>query len=177
MPSGVSALDVVGNGTAIVTVTASLDQINATLANATGLLYHPNAGFGGPDTLTVTTDDLGHNGGGGAQTDIDTLAIAVDNAPVADAKSVTTAEDNATTITLSASGADGDPDSVLDSLTASARVGWNDRLADVQLRDSKRLHRRRPLHTGRRLQRPRQLHLLDLRRPRLLRVGDGVDHG
>ena len=109
VPSGVSALDVVGNGTAIVTVTASLDQINATLANATGLLYHRNAGFGGPDTLTVTTDDLGHNGGGGAQTDIDTLAIAVDNAPVADAKSVTTAEDNATTITLSASDADGDP--------------------------------------------------------------------
>ena len=106
---GVGALDVAGNGTASVTVTASLAQINATLANATGLVYRPDVGFGGPDTLTVTTDDLGHNGAGGALTDTDTLAIAVDNPPVADAKSVTTDEDTPKTITLSASDADGDP--------------------------------------------------------------------
>ena len=106
VPGGV--INVVGNGTASVTMTANLVQINATLASATGLVYHPTAGFGGPDTLTVTTDDLGNNGAGGAKIDTDTLAIAVANPPVADAKSVSTAEDTPKTITLSASDADGD---------------------------------------------------------------------
>ena len=155
VPGGVGVMQVVGNGTATVTViTASLAQINATLANATGLVYHPDAGFGGPDTLTVTTDDLGHNGAGGALSDTDTLAIAVANPPVADAKSVTTAEDNATTITLSASDADGDDPLTFAIRHAGARVARRDRIRHVQPRDAERLHaptcstRRTPITTA-----------------------------
>ena len=108
---GVGLLQVVGNGTATVTITASLAQINATLADADGLVYRGDTGFTGPDTLTVTSDDLGHNGAGGALSDTDTLALNVtppNDAPVAAAQSVSTNEDMAVTITLSASDADGD---------------------------------------------------------------------
>ncbi len=109
--AGVVLLQVAGNGTDTVTITASLAQINATLADADGLVYRGDTGYTGPDTLTVTTDDLGHNGAGGALTDTDTLALNVtppNDAPVAAAQSVSTDEDTPKTITLSASDADGD---------------------------------------------------------------------
>ena len=108
---GVGVSQVAANGSADVTITASLTQINATLANATGLVYHGDAPYTGPDTLTVTTSDLGHNGAGGPLTDTDTLAITVtppNAAPVAAAQSVSTNEDTPLAITLSASDADGD---------------------------------------------------------------------
>ena len=69
---------ITGNGTASVTLTGSRNQINATLANATGLIYLPNANFFGPDTLTMLTNDLGNSGSGGLQSDIDTRAISVE---------------------------------------------------------------------------------------------------
>ena len=63
-------------------------EINATLAAANGLVYHGDAAYIGPDTLNVATDDLGHNGAGGAKTDTDTLSINVNpRPPVADAQS------------------------------------------------------------------------------------------
>src|SRR2546430_3772058 len=74
---GVSPLQVTGNGTNTVVVTASVDSINATLADANGLVYHSDAAFTGSDTLTVATDDLGHNGSGGARTDTHTLTLDV----------------------------------------------------------------------------------------------------
>ena len=87
------------------TVTATRQQINATLADPTGLSYHGSTGYTGPDTLTMATDDLGHNGAGGAKTDTDALAIDVvtpNQPPVATAQIVSTDEDTAKPITLSA---------------------------------------------------------------------------
>src|SRR5262249_49091698 len=57
----------------------------ATLANATGLTYHPAFNYNGADTLTVTANDNGNTGSGGALTDTKTVAIsigAVNNPPV-----------------------------------------------------------------------------------------------
>jgi hypothetical protein len=106
VPLGLVLGDVSGNGTGAVTITASLAKINTTLANATGLVYR--GASPGPDTLTMRTDDLGHNGSGGARTDTDTLAIVVNSPPAAAAQSVSTNEDVAATVTLSATDADGD---------------------------------------------------------------------
>jgi hypothetical protein len=64
---------VAGNGTASVTITGTVAEINTALA---GLSYQGNLDFNGPDTLTVQTSD-------GALTDTDTVAIAVN--PVNDA--------------------------------------------------------------------------------------------
>ena len=111
VPLGLVLGDIAGNGTGTVVITAPLAKINTTLANANGLVYHGAAPYTGPDTLTMTTDDLGHNGSPGAKTDTDTLGIVVsppNAAPVADAQSVTTNEDTPKTITLTASDADGD---------------------------------------------------------------------
>jgi len=111
VPLGLVLGDVAGNGTGTVVITASLAKINTTLAAPNGLVYHGDAPYTGPDTLTVTTNDLNHNGSGGAKTDTDTLGIVVNPpnaAPVADAQSVTTNEDTPKTVTLTASDADGD---------------------------------------------------------------------
>ncbi|MBL8826329.1 MAG: hypothetical protein JNM18_05040 [Planctomycetaceae bacterium] len=82
---GVNAGQVTNNGTGTVTITAPLAAINTTLANASGLIYAGNAQYFGPDTLSITTNDLGNTGTGGALVDSDTLAItvsAVNDAPV-----------------------------------------------------------------------------------------------
>jgi uncharacterized repeat protein (TIGR01451 family) len=82
---GVSSGQVSGNGTGTVVITAPLAAINATLASAAGLTYTPAANFNGGVSLTMTTDDLGHTGTGGALTDTDGATItlsAVNDAPV-----------------------------------------------------------------------------------------------
>jgi Bacterial Ig domain/RTX calcium-binding nonapeptide repeat (4 copies)/Cadherin domain len=108
---GVSDLQVTGSGTATVTITAPLAAIRTTLAAPAGLVYRSADGFAGDDTLTVDTSDLGNTGAGGPLTDTDTVTLRVappNRAPVAAAQSVAADEDAATTITLSASDADGD---------------------------------------------------------------------
>src|SRR5262249_38454730 len=54
-------------------------KINATLADAAGLRYTPNANFSDNDTLTVLSNDLGHTGAAGALTDSDPISITVTN--------------------------------------------------------------------------------------------------
>ncbi len=58
---GITAGQITGNGTGVVTVTASVDAINATLAANNGLTYSAGAGNDfvapGPDTLTITAAD------------------------------------------------------------------------------------------------------------------------
>jgi autotransporter-associated beta strand protein/VCBS repeat-containing protein len=72
-----------GNGTAIVTLTGTLDAINATLAAASNVVYRAVAGFLGEDGLTITTADNGNTGAGGTLSDSDTVAIkVVDPMPV-----------------------------------------------------------------------------------------------
>jgi Ca2+-binding RTX toxin-like protein len=70
---GLSFVD--GNNTATVVIRGSLTALNTALE---GLGYTPDADYSGPDTLTVTTDDLGNTGLPGPLQDIDTVAIQVD---------------------------------------------------------------------------------------------------
>jgi hypothetical protein len=65
-----------------VTLTGTISQINTTLAYATGLQYTSDLNYNGDDTLTVLTNDQGHNPSG-IKTDTDTVPIIV--APVNDA--------------------------------------------------------------------------------------------
>lgn len=60
----------------------SLASINAALS---GLVFLPPSQFNGSASLTITTDDQGHNGTGGAKSDTDSLTINV--FPVNDAPS------------------------------------------------------------------------------------------
>ena len=63
-----------------VSVTGTLAAINAALAS--GLVYTPESNYGGPSDLTVTVNDLGNSGSGGAQTT--TRRIDIDVASVND---------------------------------------------------------------------------------------------
>ena len=86
----------------------SLTNVNAALA---GLAYTPAADYNGGALLTITSDDLGNFGSGGALTDTDTVAItvtAVNDAPVAVNDSATTAEDTAVAIDAAANDTDVD---------------------------------------------------------------------
>ena len=75
---------IIGDGTddATATFNGTIADLNAALQ---GMTYTPGANFNGGDLLTLTTDDLGHTGTGGAQTDADSVAItvtAVNDSPV-----------------------------------------------------------------------------------------------
>ena len=75
--SGVAGLSFsAGDGTddATMTFSGTLASINAAL---NGLTFKPAPGFNGVASLQITSNDLGHNGSGGALTDIDTLSITV----------------------------------------------------------------------------------------------------
>lgn len=81
----VGGAEIAGNDSADMTVTGILDAVNGSLD---GLFYNPPPGFDGTVTLTVETDDLGHNGTPEPKQDADTLAITVAVTalgPVADA--------------------------------------------------------------------------------------------
>jgi VCBS repeat-containing protein len=83
--AGLTSGEISGNGTDTVTISATLNEINATLAAAGGLLFAGDANTNGTDTLTVVTNDGGGNGSGGAQSDTNGYTItitAVNDAPV-----------------------------------------------------------------------------------------------
>jgi hypothetical protein len=88
------------DGSASVTIVGTVDQTNAALA---GLTYRGTTDFSGADTLTVTTNDQGNTGPGGAQSDTYTVDITV--TPVNDAPTIigdlaaTVAEGGTVTIT------------------------------------------------------------------------------
>ena len=89
------------NGTGAMNFTGTVAQINAAL---NGLQYVPNANTYGPDVLTITTNDLGNTGTGGARSDSSLVAInvlPVNDAPTTSPVSLTAiAEDSgARTIT------------------------------------------------------------------------------
>ncbi|MEM7017096.1 MAG: LamG-like jellyroll fold domain-containing protein, partial [Pseudomonadota bacterium] len=68
-----------GDTDATTTFTGAVSSINAAL---NGLSFIPNAGFSGAATLTLLTNDQGIAGSGGPQTDMDTVNITVNAAPV-----------------------------------------------------------------------------------------------
>ena len=82
--SGTATISLGANGSGDMTIQGSLTDINATL---TSLTYTGNTDVVGTaaDTLTMTTNDLGNTGSGGAKQDVDTIQIdltAVNDAPV-----------------------------------------------------------------------------------------------
>ena len=66
------------NGTSFMTFTGTLANINAALD---GLSYTPTPGYNGPDTLTVTSNDLGNTGTGGPLSATNTVALTVQPIP------------------------------------------------------------------------------------------------
>ncbi len=75
--SGTSGLSfTVGDGTAdaTMTFTGTIANINTAL---NGMTFTPTLGFSGAATLTITSDDLGNTGSGGAHTDTDVVNIQV----------------------------------------------------------------------------------------------------
>ena len=66
---------IAGSGTNSVTLTGTVAQINATLAATVS--YVPTGNFSGAATLTMTTNDNGNTGPGGALTDVDSTTINV----------------------------------------------------------------------------------------------------
>ena len=80
---------------------------HGTLAAAPGhsVVYQPATNYFGPDSFTFMVDD---GNGGVASAKIDITVLSVNDAPVANAQSVTTAEDTALGITVSASDIEGD---------------------------------------------------------------------
>ena len=86
---------VTDNGTATVTLTGTVAQINTALD---GLEYTGDLNFAGTEKLTVTTNDQGHTGTGGAKSDTDELDITVNEVndpPTADNAAVVTYMDEA----------------------------------------------------------------------------------
>ncbi|WP_306224535.1 Ig-like domain-containing protein [Bosea beijingensis] len=93
---------VANSGTASITLSGTLANINAYLA-ATGparISFTPVADFNGAVTLTMTTNDGGNTGTGGALTDIDTSTITVTAVTDAVNDAVSTAEDTAATFNV-----------------------------------------------------------------------------
>ncbi|MEA3043358.1 MAG: hypothetical protein QOH47_1196 [Sphingomonadales bacterium] len=100
---------VIGNsGTATVTITGTVTQVNAAL---NGLSYSPTGNFNGSDTLTVVTNDQGNTGAdpgntGGANDEQDSDPITINITAVNDAPTVSgDGTEDATTIPEDAPGA------------------------------------------------------------------------
>jgi co-chaperonin GroES (HSP10) len=81
------------NNAASINLTGTVANINAAL---NGLTYTGNLNFNGSDSLSIGTSDNGNTGGGGTQSDNDSVAInvaAVNDAPAGTDKAVLIAED------------------------------------------------------------------------------------
>ena len=72
---GLTAAQIVGNGTATVVLQGTIAAVNATLR--AGISYLGNLNFHGNDVLSVTANDLGNFGAGGALTVTGSVAIHV----------------------------------------------------------------------------------------------------
>jgi hypothetical protein len=55
--NGITGAQVTTNGTASVSVAATLAEINSTLADASGVTYAPTSGFNGMDTVSISASD------------------------------------------------------------------------------------------------------------------------
>ena len=75
--NGITASQVSGNNSGSVTIVAPLAALNATLTNATRVVYTSRADFGGTETVVVTVNDNGFSGPGGAKTDTKNILVAV----------------------------------------------------------------------------------------------------
>ncbi|WJH41457.1 Ig-like domain-containing protein [Aliirhizobium terrae] len=117
---------VAGSGSASITLTGSVANINAWLAGPTAPVYRPVANSSAAVALTMTTDDGGNSGAGGALSATSTASILIDpvnDAPVATDQLISTPEDTPIAGTIAASDVDGDPLTyVVTSQPANGRV-------------------------------------------------------
>jgi Tol biopolymer transport system component len=77
VPTGLTFSGGDGVGDTSMTFTGSIADINNALE---GLVFTPDNGFSGTATLTITTNDQGNTGSGGALQDVDTVDITVGSA-------------------------------------------------------------------------------------------------
>ncbi|HEX8120637.1 MAG TPA: tandem-95 repeat protein, partial [Solirubrobacteraceae bacterium] len=107
--------DITLNGTTAGSVdfTGTVGEVNAKLD---GLQYTPDPDFDGADTVTIVTDDLSHNGSGGARSDTDTIAMTVtgvnDGPTVVVPAGSSTSEDTSTAVSPSVGDIDAAGDDV-----------------------------------------------------------------
>jgi outer membrane biosynthesis protein TonB len=81
------------DGTSAMTLTGTKAAINAALD---GMVFTPAPGFQGGTSVQVSTNDLGNSGAGGAQSDVDSIAITVTNtAPTVNAQTLVVDENSA----------------------------------------------------------------------------------
>ncbi|HPM81171.1 MAG TPA: tandem-95 repeat protein, partial [Candidatus Anammoximicrobium sp.] len=98
VPNGVPAANILANGSSSITMTGTPDQINTTLAGASGydgLTYRGQLNYFGPDQLVVRVNDQGNFGSGGPLEAIAMTAITVvpvNDPPIAAGDSLTMAE-------------------------------------------------------------------------------------
>lgn len=121
-----------GNLTPTLTLTGTLQQINAALS---GLVFTPPEDRFGTEILTITTDDGGNTGTGGALSDTDALALGitpVNDPPTARPDTASVGEDGpAVTIDVLTNDGDvEDPGVILDSLDTTATLGTVTRTPD-----------------------------------------------
>jgi hypothetical protein len=80
VPGGLTAAQIVTNGSSTVTLNGSQDVINATLSSVLGVVYRGVQDFAGTDTLTVVGNDLGNTGNAVIpKTDTKAVTINVEN--------------------------------------------------------------------------------------------------
>ena len=72
--TGFAGLTLTNNGTGTVTIDGPIVQIKNALNS---ILYTPNGGYSGSDTLSITVNDNGNTGTGGPLSDTETVAITV----------------------------------------------------------------------------------------------------
>ncbi len=119
------------------TFTGTISDINAALD---GLRYDPAQDSNGSVNLTITTDDQGSTGNGGAKTDTDTVGVnirAVNDAPNASDDSGSADEDSPTVIDVISNDSSGPADEQgqtlsLDSITAQPAHGGADIITSGQ---------------------------------------------
>ena len=128
---GLGSTDIANNGTGSITLTGTVSQINATLADASGVTFQGNANVNGMGTISVTANDGGSTGTGGAQSDTETINVTitpVNDPPVVDVSGVpvastSTAEDTPVFITgITVSDVDAGVDDVEVTLTVQNGV-------------------------------------------------------
>ncbi len=111
------------NGNSTMTVTGTVDDINAAL---NGLSFDPVANYSGPANVQIVTDDLGNSGSGLTVPAIGIVAVAVvpvNDAPQGSDNTVTTAEDTGYIFTLGDFGFSDPNDSPANNLLAVKITG------------------------------------------------------
>jgi hypothetical protein len=117
--TGLSFTDGDGTADGTTTFTATLDDANAALD---GLTFTPDANFGGSAGLTVTADDQGNTGAGGALTAQQTVDLTVDPVNDAPVNTVPVGVSTTTDVPLVLSAADLDAVSVGDVDSGSSDI-------------------------------------------------------